>query len=88
MWGKKKRKFLHKETFKRLVWKKYVDIKRLSSSDSSALLDSVESNDEGDIENIMNDSDTELVAKDGSVISTNIIIKEEIGDQSSSVLVP
>ena len=36
----------------------------------------------------MNDSNTELVAKDGSVISTNIIIKEEIGDQGSSVLVP
>ena len=45
--------------------------------------------DEGEIENIMNDSDTEFVAEDESVISTNIITniirKEEIGDQSSSV---
>ena len=52
-----------------------------------ALLDSIESDDEGDIENIMNDSDTEFVAEDESVISTNIIRKEKIGDQSSSVSV-
>ena len=51
----------------------------LSSGDISALLDSIESNDEGDIENIMNDSDTEFVAEDESVISTNISRKEEIG---------
>ena len=43
---------------------------------------------EGEIKNIMNDSDTEFVAEDESVISTNIIRKEEIGDQSSSVSVP
>ena len=36
----------------------------------------------------MNDSDTEFVAEDESVISTNIITKEEIGNQSSSVSVP
>ena len=42
----------------------YVNIKRLYSGDISALLGSVESNDEGDIENIMNDSDTEFVAED------------------------
>ena len=36
----------------------------------------------------MNDSDTEFVAEDESVISTNIIRKEEISDQSSSVSVP
>ena len=41
----------------------YVNIKRLYSGDISALLGSVESNDEGDIENIMNDSDTEFVAE-------------------------
>ena len=35
----------------------------------------------------MNDSDTEF-AEDESVISTNIIRKEEIGDQSNSVWVP
>ena len=52
------------------------------------MLDSTESDDDGDIENIMNDSDTEFVAEDESVISTNIIRKEEIGDQSSSVSVP
>ena len=35
----------------------------------------------------MNDSDTEFVAEDESVISTNIIRKEEIDDQCSSVSV-
>ena len=88
-WGKNKWKLLHIEAFKRLVWavsnidnarKKYVNIERLSSGDILALLDSTESDDEGGIENIMNDSHTEFVAKDESVISTNIIRKEEIGD--------
>ena len=60
--------------------KKYVNIERLSSGDIFALLDSIESDDEGDIENIMNDSHTKFVAEDESVISTNIIRKEEIGD--------
>ena len=68
--------------------KKYINIEKLSSGDIFALLDSIQSDDEGDIENIMNDSDTEFVAEDESVISTNIIRKEEIGDQSSSVSVP
>ena len=68
--------------------KKYVIIKRLSSGDVFALLDSMESDAEGDLENIMNDSDTEFVAEDESVISTNIIRKEEIGDQSRFVSVP
>ena len=68
--------------------KKYVIIKRLSSGDVFALLDSMESDAEGDLENIMNDSDTEFVAEDESVISTNIFRKEEISDQSSSVSVP
>ena len=36
----------------------------------------------------MNDSDTELVAEDESIISTIIIRKEDIRDQSSSVSVP
>ena len=36
----------------------------------------------------MNDSDTKFAAEDESIISTNIIRKEEIGDQSSSVSVP
>ena len=60
--------------------KKYVNIKSLSSGDFFALLDSNESDDEGDIENIMNNSDAEFAAEDESVISTNIIRKEEIGD--------
>ena len=41
-----------------------------------------------DIKNVMNNSDTEFVAEDESVISTNIIRKEEVGDQSSSGSVP
>ena len=44
-------------------------------------------NDEGDIGNIMNDSDAEFAAEDESVISTKIIRKEEMGDQSSNVSV-
>ena len=44
--------------------KKYVNIERLSSGDIFALLGSIENDDEGDIENIMNDSDTEFVAED------------------------
>ena len=60
--------------------KKYVNIKSLSSGDIFALLDSNESDDEGDSENIMNNSDAEFAAEDESVISTNIIRKEEIGD--------
>ena len=95
-WGKNKWKLLHTETFKRLVWavsimdnarKRYFNIESLSSRDIFALLDSIEGDDQGDIENIMNDSDTEFVAKDESIISTNIIWKEEIGEQSSSVSV-
>ena len=61
--------------------KKYVNIERLSSGDIFALFDSIENNDEGDIENRMNDFDTEFVAEDESVISTNIIRKEETSDQ-------
>ena len=47
-------------------------MEKLSSGDIFALLDSVESNGEGDTENIMNNSDTEFVAESESVISTNI----------------
>ena len=96
-WEKIKWKLLHIETFKHLVWavsnidnarKKYVNIERFSSSNIFALLDSVESDDEEDTENIMNESDTEFVAANESVISTNIIRKEEIDDQNSSASVP
>ena len=65
--------------------KKYVHIERLYSGGIFVLLYSIESNGEGDIENIMNVSDTEFVVEDESVISTNIIRKEEIDDQSRSV---
>ena len=44
--------------------KKYINIKRLSSGDIFVLLYSIERDDEGDIENIMNNSDTEFVAGD------------------------
>ena len=47
---------------------KYVNIERLSSGDVFALLDSIQSGDEGDIENIMNDFDTEFVAEDESLL--------------------
>ena len=68
--------------------RKYVHIESLSIGDIFALLDSIESDDEGNIANIINDSNTEFVVEDESAISTNIIRKEEIGDQSSSVSVP
>ena len=68
--------------------KKYINVERLSIGDIFALIDSIKSDDEGDIENTMNDSDTDFVAEDDSVISNNIIRKEEVGDQSSSVSVP
>ena len=61
---------------------KYVNIERLPSGDISALLNSFESDDEGNIENVMNASDTEFVVENESVIATNIIRKEEISDQS------
>ena len=58
-WRKYKWNSFHTDTFKRLVWvvsnmdnarKKYVNIESLSSGDVFALLDSIESDDEGDIE--------------------------------------
>ena len=61
-----------------------MSISRGYSGDIFTLLDSIDSEDEEDLENMMNGSDTEFVAEDRSVISTNIIRKEEIGDQSSS----
>ena len=67
--------------------KKYINMERLSSGDIFSLLDSIESDDEGDIENIMNDSGTEFVVEDESVISINIIRKKEIDGQSNCVLV-
>ena len=39
----------------------------MSSGDIFALLDSIEIDDEGDIKNIMNDSDTDFVDEDKSV---------------------
>ena len=68
--------------------KNYTNIKRLFSCDILALLNSIQSDDKGDIENTTNISDTEFVGEDESVISTNIMRNEEISDQSSSVSVP
>ena len=68
--------------------KNYANIKRLFSCDILALLNSIQSDDKGDIENTTDISDTEFVGEDESVISTNIIRNEEIRDQSSSVSVP
>ena len=88
-WGKNKWELLQTETFKRLVWgvsnmdnarKKYVNIDSLYSGEILALLLSVETNDEEDIETIMNDSGTELLAQYESVISTNVIRKDELSD--------
>ena len=53
------------------VRKKYTNIKKLPSEDIDALLDSVESNDKEEIENLMNYSETEFVTEDNTVISIN-----------------
>ena len=68
--------------------KKYGNIEMWSNGDIFAMLDTIESDDEEYIENTIIDSDTVFVAEDESVISTNIIGKDEIGDQSSLVSVP
>ena len=86
-WGKNKWKLLHTQTFQHLVWAvsnmnnakmRFANIERLSSGDIFVLLDSIESDAERDVENITNDSDTELVAEDELVISANIIRKKKI----------
>ena len=46
-----------------------------------------QSNDEGYIENAINNSDTEIVSEDESAASTDIIRKQEIGYQCSSLSV-
>ena len=68
--------------------KKYGNIEMWSNGDIFEMLDTIESDDEGYIENTIIDSDTVFVAEDESVISTNIIGKDEIGVQSSLVSVP
>ena len=96
-WGNNKWKLSQTESFKRLVWavsnmdnarKKYGDIEMWSNGDIFVMLDTIESDDEGYIENTAIDSHTVFAAEDGSVISTNIIGKDKIGDQSSLVSVP
>ena len=57
--------------------KKYVNIKRLSSGDIFTLLDSIENDDERDIENIMNNSNIVFVAVDESVISLLISLEKK-----------
>ena len=53
------------------VRKKYTNIKKLPSKDIDGPLDSVESNDEEEIENLMNYSETEFVTEGNTVISVN-----------------
>ena len=46
-------------------WKRYLHIDEKASSEQMyALLDDVDSDDEDDIENLMNDSDTEFIAEE------------------------
>ena len=47
--------------------KRYFKIKKLSSGDIYANLDSIESDEEEEIENLMNGSDTEFVTEGGTV---------------------
>ena len=68
--------------------KSYVNIEKLSSGDIYLLLDLFESDDEGEIENLMNKADTEFVAEKKTVISISDSMKEGNVDQSSSISVP
>ena len=56
--------------------KEYVNIERLFSGDIFGMLDSIESGGEGDIEDVMNDSDTEFVAEDELIISIILLVKK------------
>ena len=47
--------------------KKYFNLDKMSSDDIYALLDSVESDDEIEIDNLMNDSDTEFIAENNLI---------------------
>ena len=68
--------------------KKYVNIERLSIGDIFTFLDSIENDGEEDIENIMNESDTELVAEGSTNIIRSLpITLEDVRKQSSSVSV-
>ena len=68
--------------------KKNVSIKKLTSRDIYGPLDSIECDDEGEIENLMNDSDTEFVAEDKTVVSIHGCVNEEKVGQISSISVP
>lgn len=51
-------------------------------------MDSIESDDEAEIENVVKDSDTEFVAEDKTVISINGCMNEGNVDPNSSISVP
>lgn len=68
--------------------KKYVNIEMLSSGDIYVLLDSVKSKDKGEIENLINDSDTEFVTENETAIPNNDNMNEGNTDHNSYISVP
>ena len=68
--------------------KKFINIEQLSSGEIYALLDGIESDEEDDIENLMNDSDTEFVAADETTISISDNTAENIVDDNVTIAVP
>ena len=62
--------------------KKYVNIDKLSSGEIYALLDSIDSADEGEVDSLMNDSDTEFVLED-EVVETDEL---DLPQRGTSVL--
>ena len=67
--------------------KKYINLERLNSDEIVALLDSVGSDDEQELDDLMNDSDTEFIA--GDEIGDEDLEKDvQIEDIHSSTTVP
>ena len=54
---------------------KYVNVEKLSSGEIYALLDAIESDNEDEIENLINDSDTEFVIDENDL--------EEVSDSKT-----
>lgn len=65
--------------------KKYINVEKLSSGEIYALLDGIESDNEDDIENLMNDSDTEFVLDENDFDDEK---PNQTDDYDNHVLVP
>ena len=69
--------------------KQYCNIDaRTSTHDIFAILDSVDSENEEDIENLMNDSDTEFVVVDEEEEAEEIMLEGNVTQEEGSILIP